>query len=222
MAPTIASAQSFSGPARASDGDSLSVSGVAVRLFGIDAPELAQMCRKGGQAWACGEEARGQLHSLVDGQRVDCQVRGYDDYGRALAICTVGGVELNRTMVVRGWALAFRKYSGSYVSDEESARASGRGIWSSAFEEPAAYRLAHPRRDDGPRAFDRRPASRVIVAPPHNSSSGCDIKGNHSRRGEWIYHLPGMPYYAQTRAEEMFCSEAEAQAAGYRRARVRN
>jgi hypothetical protein len=31
-----------------------------------------------------------------------------------------------------------------------------------------------------------------------------------------------MPYYDQTRAEEMFCTEAEAQAAGYRRAIVRN
>jgi hypothetical protein len=49
------------------------------------------------------------------------------------------------------------------------------------------------------------------------------IKGNRSRRGEWIYHLPSMPYYGygQTRAEDIFCSEAEAQAAGYQRARVR-
>jgi hypothetical protein len=30
-----------------------------------------------------------------------------------------------------------------------------------------------------------------------------------------------MPYYNQTRAEEVFCTEAEAQAAGYRRAIVR-
>jgi hypothetical protein len=29
-----------------------------------------------------------------------------------------------------------------------------------------------------------------------------------------------MPYYEQTRAEEMFCSEAEAQAAGYRKSRA--
>jgi hypothetical protein len=29
----------------------------------------------------------------------------------------------------------------------------------------------------------------------------CLIKGNHSRRGDWIYHLPGMPYYDDTRAE---------------------
>jgi hypothetical protein len=47
------------------------------------------------------------------------------------------------------------------------------------------------------------------------------IKGNRNRKGQWIYHVPGMPYYEQTRAEEMFCTEAEARAAGYRRAKVR-
>ena len=36
-----------------------------------------------------------------------------------------------------------------------------------------------------------------------------------------IYHLPGMPYYDETRAEAYFCTEAQAQAAGYRRAVVR-
>jgi hypothetical protein len=32
--------------------------------------------------------------------------------------------------------------------------------------------------------------------------------------------LPGHPYYNATRAEEMFCTEAEAQAAGYRRSKA--
>lgn len=35
------------------------------------------------------------------------------------------------------------------------------------------------------------------------------------------YHLPGFPYYEATRAEVIFCAEAQAQAAGYRRAIVR-
>jgi hypothetical protein len=53
------------------------------------------------------------------------------------------------------------------------------------------------------------------------SSSGCVIKGNRNRKGEWIYHVPGMPYYDVTRPEEIFCTEAQGQAAGYRRAIVR-
>lgn len=42
-----------------------------------------------------------------------------------------------------------------------------------------------------------------------------------SRRGDWIYHLPGQPYYAETRAEAFFCTEEEAQRAGYRASRGR-
>ena len=77
------------------------------------------------------------------------------------------------------------------------------------------------------READRRPRSpgtsrqRPAAAPRAVASGSCNIKGNRSRRGEWIYHVPGMPYYEQTRPEELFCSEADARAAGYRRALVR-
>ena len=53
------------------------------------------------------------------------------------------------------------------------------------------------------------------------ANNNCNIKGNRNRKGQWIYHVPGMPYYDQTRPEEIFCTEAEAQAAGYRRAIVK-
>ena len=47
------------------------------------------------------------------------------------------------------------------------------------------------------------------------------IKANVSSRGEKIYHLPGQASYERTQAEETFATEAEAQAAGYRRAESR-
>jgi hypothetical protein len=65
------------------------------------------------------------------------------------------------------------------------------------------------------------PVQHYASARSAQTSQGCLIKGNRNRKGQWIYHLPGMPYYVPTRAEEWFCSEAEAQAAGYRRAIVR-
>jgi hypothetical protein len=49
-----------------------------------------------------------------------------------------------------------------------------------------------------------------------------DVKGNVNRDGEKIYHLPGDPAYQRTRAEEMFTSAEEAEAAGYRRAGQRH
>ncbi|MDP3255254.1 MULTISPECIES: hypothetical protein [Bosea] len=57
-------------------------------------------------------------------------------------------------------------------------------------------------------------------------SPNCTIRGNISDgSGERIYHLPGQRYYGDVsikpwRGERWFCSEAEAIAAGWRRAQV--
>jgi endonuclease YncB( thermonuclease family) len=204
------------GIAVAGDGDSLTVGQTKIRLFGIDAPELNQTCTRGGSQWGCGAEAADRLSRLVTGQQVFCVALGEDDYGRTLARCTVGSVDVNRTMVETGYAVAFRKYSTDYVAAEDRAKAAKLGLWSGTFEMPQEYRsgarAAKPRQ-----AAPRRNATRR-AAP---SSTGCAIKGNHSRKGEWIYHLPGMPYYAETRPEAIFCTEEQARAAGYRRSRAR-
>lgn len=53
----------------------------------------------------------------------------------------------------------------------------------------------------------------------------CTIKGNiNVSTGERIYHVPGREYYGPTKinitkGERWFCTEAEAQAAGWRRSR---
>lgn len=216
LAFALASSSPIYGIARAGDGDSLTVGATRIRLFGIDAPEFDQTCQRGGQGWACGKEAADKLASLVTGREVRCDVVREDQYGRTLAKCFIGAQEINRTMVSLGYAVAFRRYSLDYASAEESAKLNKRGIWSSQFQMPSDVRAAarHGASSAPPRA--RQPS-----AVASNKRIGCVIKGNHSRRGEWIYHLPGMPYYEQTRPEAIFCSEAEAQAAGYRRAIVR-
>ena len=217
-----AAAQTITGSARAVDGDSLSVSGISIRLFGVDAPEAKQTCSKDGAAWACGAEAQKTLQSLVDGSIVRCERRTIDIYGRSVSVCYAGGVDVGRAMVAGGWAVAFTRYSNGYEGDEAQAKAAGLGIWSSKFELPQDYRARNRLAENG--AADR-PAeprqSRQARVQQFSSPSGCVIKGNRNRRGQWIYHLPGMPHYDQTRAEEMFCTEAQAQAAGYRRAIVR-
>lgn len=188
-----------------------------IRLFGIDAPEGKQTCERDGGAWACGEEAATQLRSLTAGHQVRCEGRGNDTFGRLVAVCAVDGFELNKTMVEAGWATAFGEYSGDYVGVEARAKAARLGIWSSAFDLPENWRAAHepPPRAPGLARAPRRSVAAVPVA------AGCTIKGNRNLKGQWIYHLPGIPYYGVTRAEEMFCSEAAARAARYRRTIVR-
>lgn len=70
-----------------------------------------------------------------------------------------------------------------------------------------------------------RTSAQAAAAPPVSAdTSGCDIKGNIASDGEHIYHVPGGGSYAATKiseskGERWFCSEAEAQAAGWRKAR---
>lgn len=62
------------------------------------------------------------------------------------------------------------------------------------------------------------------VSMPAIFNPACDIKGNISiDSGERIYHVPGQEFYSDTRirleyGERWFCSEAEARAAGWRKA----
>ena len=50
-------AASITGRVRVIDGDSLTVDGVEVRLFGIDAPEYYQTCTRENGPWNCGIDA---------------------------------------------------------------------------------------------------------------------------------------------------------------------
>lgn len=225
--PAGASAQGqsevFWGIARAKDGDSLMVGQREVRLFGIDAPEFDQPCKRSGANWACGAEAADKLSGLATGKEVRCAAHGTDQFGRTLAKCSVGTLDLNRTMVALGYAVAYTRYSTEYVSAQDSAKLSKRGIWSSSFEVPSQYRADDPTpRQPKPSAQPPQVASSAKSSDwAGRAKANCRIKGNRNRKGQWIYHVPGMPYYDQTRPEEIFCSERDAQAAGYRRAVVR-
>lgn len=209
---TSARAQSLSGAAEAVDGDTLSLSGVLVRLSGIDAVEKGQLCVRNGAEWACGEDAREQLAELVRDRPVDCRGGATDAQGRIVARCTVGQIDLAETMVLSGYAISVPAEAADYSEVEGRARQFTLGIWGAEFEQPHDWRAAHPEAAPQPKKVAAAPAKQRV----YRDSFGCAIKGNRSYRGDWIYYLPGQPYYDVTRPEELFCTEAEAQAAGYR------
>ena len=199
----------ISGKAKLTDADTLVISGVTVRLFGIDAPELDQMCTKAdGREWACGTWAADQARALFKGQRLTCVPRDTDPYGRTVATCFADGVDVAETLVRRGLATAYQRYSGDYLAAEKEAALTLTGIWQGSLMEPEAYRAAK---------LDAR-----VVANAGSAPTGCLIKGNISDRGQ-IYHLPGQENYDRTminesRGERWFCSEGEALASGWRKA----
>jgi len=100
----------------------------AVRLLGIDAPEI---CQDGGP------RARQVLHELVHDQRVDLELQGQDTYGRLLARVFSQGRDIGREMVRQGqaWSHAHNG-SAAYGAEQEQARAARRGLFAQPSPEP--------------------------------------------------------------------------------------
>jgi len=141
-APAAAPGEVVAGRASIIDGDTIDIHGTRIRLSGIDTPERGQSCERAGAAYRCGTEASRVLDGLVADQPVSCAVVAVDRYGRLVATCHKGALDLNGEMVRLGWALAYRTYSTAYVGAEDEARAARRGLWAGTFEAPWDWRRA--------------------------------------------------------------------------------
>lgn len=162
VVPPGAGATELTGLAHAIDGDTILVGPRHVRLEGIDAPEMSQVCEDTkGHAWPCGKASRDRLAELVDGRDVRCAGAVKDAYGRFIATCRVDGSDVERTLVAEGLAWAFRKYSATYIAEEDKARSAGIGIWAGRAEPPWEYRA--------PRSCGRVSRRWRAVAPRRSS-----------------------------------------------------
>lgn len=133
----------------ASDGDSLNLGdGNRIRLYAVDAPELAQTCLRADETqWPCGKWAQEQLAAMIDGGTVECATIDRDRYGRKVARCANAGADdIGAALVRKGAAVALRiDGKRPYAMEEAEAQKAGRGIWQGAFQIPSAWRADHPR-----------------------------------------------------------------------------
>jgi endonuclease YncB( thermonuclease family) len=136
---------------QAIDGDTLKSANAEVRLYGIDAPELYQICTDAdGKTWDCGRAAQAKLKTLVARRAVDCQPKSRDKFDRVVGICwTSATPDLAEALVREGLAVNYGgNTQGPYAAAEADAQAAKRGLWRGTFEKPYDWRQAHPREGD--------------------------------------------------------------------------
>ena len=139
----------ISGFAKVVDGDTIKINSIKIRLYGIDAPEKKQKCKKTyltisfmsfTKDYMCGEVSTQKLIKKINKQKLNCNILDVDRYKRLIGECFKRNINLNSWMVSNGYAVAYRKYSKKYVSDEINAKNNKLGIWQGKFEMPWDYR----------------------------------------------------------------------------------
>jgi endonuclease YncB( thermonuclease family) len=135
-------AEELSGTATIVDGDTLTVSGTRVRLFGLDAPESDQTCHDDdGKLYRCGQKAADALADFIVGKTLRCLPAEIDQEGQPAAICSADGVDLGDWLVRSGLALDWPQYSrGKYASAQKIAEHTGDGLWGGQWVAPWRYR----------------------------------------------------------------------------------
>ncbi len=140
-----------SGRATVVAGDVLEVEGQRVRLQAVDAPEARTQH---------GKRAMIEMRRIVGREPVHCELLELEPpapkvrppkvrEGRAeakqgwIGRCTADKIDVAQELVKRGWARALQRYGDSYVIEEASARAAGRGMWPKP--PPARAKPATPR-----------------------------------------------------------------------------
>jgi endonuclease YncB( thermonuclease family) len=170
---------------------------VRIRLAEIDAPESDQ---------PYGNKSKQKLSELIFGKDVRVVVQTTDRYGRTVGRPYAGDLDVCEEMVRAGAVWVYRQYviDKSLFDIEIEAREAKRGIWGLS------------------EAQNMPPWEWRRTGGQEGAPEGCNIKGNINSKGDKIYHVhSGMSSYRATKIDESkgerwFCSEEEAQAAGWR------
>lgn len=207
------------------DGDTLRVkyngSSEKVRFLLVDTPETNHETL-GEQPY--GPEAKEFTKQLLAGQDtiyLEFDVSYRDKYKRLLAyIYTKDGISVQEQLLKNGLARVAYIYDPNtkhvdwFKDIQKTAQQSAIGIWSvedyvtnRGYDKDAYYASTQDGNDTS--STDNDESNTAI------DTNNCVIKGNINSKGNKIYHMPGQRDYDNTVAEEMFCTEEEAEEAGF-------
>lgn len=191
-----------------SDGDIITVLDSSntqhkIRRNGVDAPESKQ---------DFGQVSKRNLSDLVFGKDVIVRWSKGDKYGRIIGTVMIGNTNANLEQLRAGLAWYYKDYERdvppenrrSYAQAEDEARAVRRGLWQQPNPQPP---------------WEFRHAGET---PFPSTGSGMSATGRIiGNRNSQIYNLSNCPDYSKSAEKNRvyFDSEAEAQRAGFRKAR---
>ena len=148
----ILNAEEIYGVPRVIVGDTIQINSKKIRLEGIDAPEIKQMCKKPflkisviigfvfNKDYSCGIISKQKLREKIGESKIKCISSLKDRYKRYLATCYKKNINLNRWLVSNGFAVAYKKYSKKYIRDEVYAKENKLGLWKGSFLRPEKWR----------------------------------------------------------------------------------
>ena len=145
----ISFASEIFGVAKVVDGDSIKINGMKIRLFGVDAPEKNQICKKNwlsisfftlSKEYYCGKVATKKLKKFISNKKVKCVGNKTDKYSRLIAICYVRNKDINMWLVRNGFAVSYKRYSSKYLHQEKMAQKEKIGLWQGKFDMPWEWR----------------------------------------------------------------------------------
>ena len=210
------------------DGDTIRIkyngSSEKVRLLLVDTPETNHETL-GVQPY--GPEAKQFVQQLLAEQQtvyLEFDVSYRDKYKRLLAyVYTEDGISVQEQLLKNGLARVAYIYDPNtkhvdwFKSIQKEAQTSAVGIWSvenyvtnRGFDKDVYYAAVKDSKEN--KSEETNHESNTA------NNNNCTIKGNINSKGNKIYHMPGQRDYDKTVAEEMFCTEEEAQAAGFKAA----
>lgn len=205
------------------DGDTIRIkyngSTEKVRFLLIDTPETNHETL-GEQPY--GPQAKEFTKQLLAGQDtvyLEFDVSYRDKYKRLLAyIYTKEGISVQEQLLQHGLARVAYIYAPNtkhvdwFKSIQKTAQQSAIGIWSvedyvtnRGYDKDAYYATTDKNKDVKKTENDKS----------ITNNNSCVIKGNINSKGNKIYHMPGQRDYDNTIAEEMFCTEEEAEDGGF-------
>ena len=137
------------GKAKVIDGDTIKIDKNKIRLYGIDAPEKKQQCQKTwfsisfltlNKNYECGKISSNKLKVKINNKLIMCKSTNKDRYNRFIAECYKDKININKWMVSNGYAVAYKKYSKKFVTQENIAKKEKLGLWAGTFEMPWEWR----------------------------------------------------------------------------------